>query len=103
VSRRFGLCRFALTHYSIFPALPALPAGEVRASMTSLCCDEGKSWIPAFAGTTGWAQRGWVNHGVGWDQAYVRGAFPRPGFMQSRNRETTFCVVNPTLEQHDEL
>jgi hypothetical protein len=26
-----------------------------------LCYDESKSWIPAFAGMTKWAQRRWVN------------------------------------------
>jgi len=31
-----------------------------------LCYDEGRSWIPALAGTTGWGQRRWVNLSGAW-------------------------------------
>jgi hypothetical protein len=40
---------------------PALHLRRHAGIRDFLCCNKGKSWIPAFAGMTRWVQRRWAN------------------------------------------
>jgi hypothetical protein len=42
-------------HDFVSPQFDDTPRRRMPVATTFLCCDEGKSWIPACAGMTGWA------------------------------------------------